>query len=68
MGGKHSGQAGMPQTRAEQLIGEGIVRDETGQEQKIRPADKPRAQHVSRRKIQGGDPPGAPQPASRPRQ
>jgi hypothetical protein len=33
---------------------QGVVRDEKGQEQ---PADKERAQHVSR-KDKGGDPPG----------
>jgi hypothetical protein len=48
MGGKHGGQAGMPKpdnksgTRG---ADQGIVRDEKGQEQ---PADKSRAQHVSR--------------------
>jgi hypothetical protein len=53
MGGKHGGQAGMPkpdQSGAQQ----GIVRDEKGQEQ---PADKARAQQVSR-KDRGGEPPG----------
>jgi hypothetical protein len=55
MGGKHGGQAGMPnqRTKAPQ---QGIVRDERGQEQ---PADKARAQHVSR-KDRGDDPPGDP--------
>jgi len=45
MGGKHGGQAGMPKPDRSSAQ-QGIVRDEKGQEQ---PADKARAQHVSRR-------------------
>jgi hypothetical protein len=55
-GGKHGGQAGVPQPEQNSSSAQGIVRDEKGQEQ---PADKPRAQHVSR-KDEGGDPPGGP--------
>jgi hypothetical protein len=54
MGGKHGGQAGMPKPEGESSTQQGIVKDEKGQEQ---PADKARAQHVSR-KDSGGDPPG----------
>lgn len=54
MGGKHGGQAGMPKPQDCSSAQQGIVRDEKGQEQ---PADKERAQHVSR-KDQGDDPPG----------
>jgi hypothetical protein len=49
MGGKHGGQAGMPKTDTRHRrrgSDQGIVRDEKGQEQ---PADKSRAQQVSRR-------------------
>jgi hypothetical protein len=55
MGGKHGGRAGMlkPDRSAAQ---QGLVLDEKGQEQ---PADKSRAQHVSR-KDRGNDPPGDP--------
>jgi hypothetical protein len=56
MGGKHGGQAGMPKSENRSSAQQGIVRDERGQEQ---PADKARAQHVSR-KDQGDDPPGDP--------
>ena len=56
MGGKHGGQAGMPKPEDQSSAQQGIVRDEKGQEQ---PADKARAQHVSR-KDRGGDPPGDP--------
>ena len=48
MGGKHGGQAGMPKPDTRQGARgteQGIVRDEKGQEQ---PADKWRAQHISR--------------------
>jgi hypothetical protein len=48
MGGKRGGQAGMPEPDAGHQTrdaDQGIVRDEKGQEQ---PADKWRAQHVSR--------------------
>ena len=45
MGGKHGGQAGMP-APDRSAPQQGIVRDEKGQEQ---PADKARAQHVSRK-------------------
>ena len=58
MGGKHGGQADMPKpdrSGAEQ----GFVRDEKGQ---VQPADKARAQHVSR-KDRGNDPPGDPEQA-----
>ena len=60
MGGKHGGQAGMPATQRERdksdrgASDHGIVQDGQGQDQ---PADKSRAQHVSR-KDKGGDPPG----------
>jgi hypothetical protein len=56
MGGKHGGQAGMPKPEDRSSAQQGIVRDEKGQEQ---PADKARAQHVSR-KNRGDDPPGDP--------
>ena len=56
MGGKHGGQAGMPKPEERSSAQQGIVRDERGQEQ---PADKERAQHVSR-KDRGDDPPGDP--------
>ena len=56
MGGKHGGQAGMPKPEDRSSAQQGIVRDERGQEQ---PADKARAQHVSR-KDRGDDPPGDP--------
>jgi len=56
MGGKHGGQAGMPKPEDRSLAQQGIVRDEKGQEQ---PADKARAQHVSRND-QGNDPPSDP--------
>jgi hypothetical protein len=56
MGGKHGGQAGMPKPENRSSAQQGIVRDERGQEQ---PADKARAQHVSR-KDRGDDPPGDP--------
>jgi hypothetical protein len=55
MGGKHGGQAGMPKPDRS-AAQQGLVLDEKGQEQ---PADKSRAQHVSR-KDQGNDPPGDP--------
>jgi hypothetical protein len=55
-GGKHGGQAGMPKPETRSSAQQGIVLDEKGQEQ---PADKARAQHVSR-KDRGGDPPGEP--------
>jgi hypothetical protein len=45
MGGKHGGQAGMPKSEERSGAQQGIVKDEKGQEQ---PADKERAQHVSR--------------------
>ena len=54
MGGKHGGQVGMPKPEDRSSAQQGIVRDEKGQEQ---PADKERAQHVSR-KDRGDDPPG----------
>jgi hypothetical protein len=54
MGGKHGGQAGMPKPERESGAQQGIVKDEKGQEQ---PADKARAQQVSR-KDNGNDPPG----------
>ncbi len=57
MGGKHGGQAGMPKPEKRSSAQQGIVRDERGQEQ---PADKARAQHVSRTN-HGDDPPGDPQ-------
>ena len=44
MGGKHGGQAGMPKADRS-AAQQGIVLDEKGLEQ---PADKSRAQHVSR--------------------
>ena len=47
MGGKHGGQAGMPKPEDRSSTQQGIVRDERGQEQ---PADKARAQHVSRKR------------------
>jgi hypothetical protein len=56
MGGKHGGQAGLPDSEARSAAQQGIMRDEKGQEQ---PADKARAQHVSR-KDNSGDPPGGP--------
>ena len=56
MGGKHGGQAGMPTPADRNAAQQVIVRDERGQEQ---PADKARAQHVSR-KDRGDDPPGDP--------
>jgi hypothetical protein len=59
MGGKHGGQAGMPQPENRSSTQQGIVRDEGGQEQ---PTDKSRAQHVSRRD-RGDDPPGDPKQA-----
>ena len=43
MGGKHGGQAGMPDPENRSSAQQGIVRDERGQEQ---PADEARAQHV----------------------
>jgi hypothetical protein len=52
-GGKHGGQAGMP-SHSPTAADQGIVRDESGQEQ---PRDKERAQQVSR-KDKGNDPPG----------
>jgi hypothetical protein len=58
MGGKHGGQAGMPKPEDRLGAQRAIVRDERGQEQ---PADKARAQQVSR-KDRGDDPPGDPQP------
>ena len=45
MGGKHGGQAGMPEPEDRSGEQQGIVKDERGQEQ---PADKARAQQVSR--------------------
>lgn len=45
MGGQHGGQAGTPKPENRNSTQQGIVRDEKGQEQ---PADKERAQHVSR--------------------
>ena len=54
MGGKHGGQAGMPKPEHRSSAQQGIVRDEKGQEQ---PADKARAQQVSRTD-RGNDPPG----------
>jgi hypothetical protein len=56
MGGKHGDQAGMPKPETRSAAQQAIVKDERGQEQ---PADKARAQHVSR-KDRGGDPPGDP--------
>ena len=56
MGGKHGGQAGMAKPENRSAAQQGIVLDEKGQEQ---PADKARAQQVSRND-RGGDPPGAP--------
>ena len=56
MGGKHGGQAVMPKPEDRSSAQQGIVRDEKRQE---RPADKERAQHVSR-KDRGNDPPGDP--------
>jgi hypothetical protein len=56
MGGKHGGQAGMPKSDDGSSAPQGIARDEKRQEQ---PADKERAQHVSR-KDRGNDPPGDP--------
>lgn len=55
MGGKHGGQAGMPKADRS-AAQQGIVLDEKGQEQ---PADKSRAQYVSR-KDRGNDPLGDP--------
>jgi hypothetical protein len=52
-GGKHGGQAGMP-SHSPTAADQGIVRDESGQEQR---RDKERAQQVSR-KDKGNDPPG----------
>jgi hypothetical protein len=57
MGGKHGGQAGMPKPEPDPSAQQGIVRDQKGEEQ---PADKSRAQHVSR-KDRGNDPPGDPE-------
>jgi hypothetical protein len=54
MGGKHGCQAGMQKPEGESSSQQGIVKGEKGQEQ---PADKERAQNVSR-KDKGGDPPG----------
>ncbi len=54
MGRKHGGQAGMPTSETRSSVQQGIVLDEKGQEQ---PADRARAQLVSR-KDQGDDPPG----------
>jgi hypothetical protein len=54
MGGKHGGQAGMPKPEGKSGAQQGIVKDEKGQEQ---PADKERAQHISR-KDNGSDPAG----------
>lgn len=54
MGGKHGGQAGTPKPEHQSGAQQGIVKDERGQE---RPADKARAQQVSRRD-RGDDPPG----------
>ena len=45
MGGKHSGQAGMPKPEDGSGAQQGIVKDERGQEQ---PSDKARAQQVRR--------------------
>ena len=56
MGGKHGGQAGTPAPEERSGAQQGIVKDEKGQEQ---PADKERAQHVSRTD-RGDDPPGEP--------
>ena len=56
MGGKHGGQAGMPKPEDGSSAQQGIVLDDKGQEQ---PANKERAQHVSR-KDRGNDPPGDP--------
>lgn len=56
MGGKHGGQSGMPKPETRSSAQQGIVLDEKGQEQ---PADKARAQHVSR-EDQGDDPHGDP--------
>lgn len=56
IGGKHGGQAGTPKAEDRSSAQHGIIRDERGQEQ---PADKARAQHVSR-KDRGDDPPGDP--------
>jgi hypothetical protein len=58
MGGKHGGQAGMPKPEDRTGAQQGIVMDERGQEQ---PADKTRAQQVSRTD-RGDDPPGEPGP------
>jgi hypothetical protein len=52
--GKRKLQRGMPDTPRRGAEGQGIVRDERGQEQ---PRDKARAQQVSR-VDKGGDPPG----------
>jgi hypothetical protein len=57
MGGKQGGQAGMPKPEERSSAQQGIVKDEKGQEQ---PADKARAQHVSR-KSRDDDPPGDPE-------
>jgi hypothetical protein len=54
MGGKHGGQAGMPKPEDRSAAQQGIVQDEKGQEQ---PADKARAQPVSR-KGRDNDAPG----------
>ena len=56
MGGKHGGQAGMPKPEDRTSAQQGIVKDEKNQEQ---PADKARAQQVSRTD-RGDDPPGEP--------
>jgi hypothetical protein len=53
MGGKHGGQAGMPRREDRSGAQQGIVKDERDQ---VQPADKKRAQRVSRRDG-GGDPP-----------
>ena len=54
MSGKHGSQAGMPKPEDRSSTQQGIVRDENGQ---VQPADKERAQHVSRQD-RGDDPPG----------
>ncbi len=46
MSGKHGGQAGMPKPEGRAGAQQAIVKDEKGQEQ---PADKARAQQVSRK-------------------
>jgi hypothetical protein len=57
IGRKHGGQATVSGSHARGSAQHGIVRDEQGQEQ---PADKARAQQVSR-KDRGDDPPGDPE-------